>query len=257
MADISLKLTAEKLGKSLENISVSVEEELNQAVKNLAEGAYSAMISQIQSMSLNPKNRQDYLRGLKFRDLGNDSYLIYLDGDWANKLEDGFSAYDMKETLLSSEKTVKVGKRAGEKWVRRSKKGKKYAAVPFEHKPHSKDKGGSGDLQSEIKSLMAKGINGQVQSILETFKTPDGKPLSGKVASVSAADVKNPNLANLTKYQYVGKSGKVSSVYMTYRMIHEDSSGWMHKGFSGYNIFSEAEKWVEKELEHIVKTLLK
>lgn len=252
MSDLSIRLTAEKLGKSIENASKEVESQIKQAVENLANAAYSGIIANVQNMSMDPKNRQDYLRGLKFQELGNDQYMIYLDGEWANKLEDGFSSYSIKEKLLRSEKVVSVGKRAGEKWVRTSKEGKKYAAVPFEHKPYAAK---SGDLASEIKKLHAFNRQGERQKITETFRDDFGKPIVGKVAT-AISDGTPKNLQGLTKYQYVGEKGKVSSIYTTYRIVHEESGGWVHPGHSGYHFFEEAEKIIEEELENIVKALL-
>jgi hypothetical protein len=205
-------------------------------------------------MQISDNSRKDYLKGLKFKDLGDDSYLIYLDGDWANKLEKGFGSYSIRDALLKSKKIVGVGSRSGEPWVRKAKDGHKYAAVPFEHKPHVNP---SGDLASDIKKMMAKGVNGQVQSISKVFKNAEGKPLSGKVASVNPADATNPNLAGLTKYQHVHKSGRVSSVYMTYRMVSENGKDWVHPGHDGYQLFKQAQEFVEKEMDNIVKTLLK
>jgi hypothetical protein len=252
--DITLKFIADKLGKSLENVAPHVEQELQDAVENLANAAYSSIISKIQSMSMDPNNRKDYLRALKFQNLGEGTWLIFLDGDWATKLEEGFGPYSIKDQLLKSQKIVQVGRRAGEPWVRTTKKGKRIAAVPFSHKPFSGEKA-SGDLKTDIKKILVKNRAGQTQSITKIFKDLEGKPLSGKVA-VGGKVEGAPNLSNLTKYQFVSNAGKVSSVYMTYRMVSDDSSGWMSPGFPGYNLFKEAEEYVVRELENILKTLL-
>lgn len=251
MADLSIRISAQKLGKSLENLSKEVEEGIQGAVKNLANTAYASMVAQVQASSMSPTNRQDMLRGLQFMDLGDNTYLIYLDGDWANKLEDGFGSYSIKDELLKSKKKVAVGERAGQDWVRKSKAGKKYAAVPFEHKPYAAQ---AGDLDSEIKKMKAFNRQGEMQDITQTFFDNFGKPIAGKVASVKNAD--HPFLQGLTKYQHVSESGNVSSIYMTYRMVHQDSPGWQHPGFGGFHFFDKAEQEIEKELENIVKAFL-
>ncbi len=252
--DISVKLIADELGKDIENAASHVEREIHQAVGDLAQAAYTAMIARIQGMSLDPKNRQDYLKSLKIDNLGEGTWLIYLDGDWPNKLEEGFGPYSIKDQLLSSSKTVQVGSRAGEPWVRKSKTGKKYAAVPFEHKPMSGEKM-AGNLTDDIKKILVKNRAGKEQPITQIFKDLGGKPIAGKVATAGSVPGQ-PNLAGLTKYQQVSDSGKVSSVYMTYRMVSEDSAGWQHPGFSGYQLFKEAEDYVVAELKNILETLL-
>lgn len=252
--NLSLEFKAEELGKSLENLGPVLEMELRDAVANLANAAYTAMVAQVQQMSMDPKNRQDYLRGLNLEPIGNDSFLLSLDGEWANKLEQGFPAYDMKPGLLGSNKKVSVGSRAGQDWVRKSAKGTKYAAVPFEHKPFSAQNFSSGDLAKDIKKLQAANQSGKMQKLTKVFKDPSGNPLSGKVASVGATS--NPNLAGITKYQFVHESGRVSSVYLTYRMVSSNSAGWQHPGFAGYGLFKKVEEYVDSELENIVNTLL-
>ena len=254
MADIKLKLIAEDLNKSLENLAPQVEQELLEAVGNVSQAAYASMIAQIQSMQMNPKNRQDYLRGLKYQKLDDYNYVIYLEGEWANKLESGFSGYSIKDQLLKSKKIVQSGSRAGKPWVRTSSKGKKYAAVPFEHKPFSGEKLSSGDLADTIKKLTAFNRQGQQQKFTKIFKDLDGKPLQGKVASIGKVD--NPLLSGITKYQKVNPSGSVSSIYLTYRMVHEDSSGWQHPGHKGYNLFKQAEEYINQELENIINILV-
>lgn len=254
MADISFKLRAEALGKDIENLAPMIEDEINQAVKNLAHAAYTAMTAKVQSMKMSEASRKNYLKGLNFTELGDDAYLIHLDGEWANKLEEGFGSYSIRAMLLKSTKIVGVGKRAGEPWVRIGAEGQKYASVPFEHKPHANP---SGDLGKDIKNLMAKGVNGAVQPISQTFKNADGKAINGKVATVNAADTNVANLKGLTKYQYVHKSGKVSSVYMTFRTVSENGKDWIHPGHKGYQLFKEAQDFVEKEMDNIIKTLLK
>ncbi len=251
--DIEVKLIADELGKSLKNMAPQVEAELQQAVGNLANAAYAAMVAKVQGMSMDPKSRQSYLKALKFEDLGDATWLIYLDGDWAQKLEEGFDAYNIKDVLLKSTKTVEVGSRAGQPWVRRNKEGKKFAAVPFEHKPFSGEKM-AGNLSDDIKKILVKNRAGAEQPITKIFNDLEGKPIHGKVATATGVGV--PNLEGLTKYQHVHESGKVSSVYMTFRNVGEDSKGWVHPGHDGYNLFKEAEQYVQTELRNILNNLL-
>lgn len=252
MSDISLKVRADKLGKSLENLAPRVEAEINQAIESLAHAAYTKMVATVQASRLSDPNKTNYLKNLKFEVLGNNTYLIYLEGEWPNKLENGTGSYSLRELLLKSQKIVQVGSRAGQPWVQKNKEGGKFAHVPFDHKASAP----TGDLSKDIKSLMALGRNGVAQPIGKTFKDEFGKPLQGKVAQVSKGDVTNPNLAGLVKYQHVHKSGKVSSTYMTFRTISEHSRDWVHPGLAGLNVFQDAEEEVTKEMDNILKVLL-
>jgi hypothetical protein len=252
MADLSVKFIADKLGKDLESAADRVKKELEAAVKNLAHAAHANIIAKVQASKMSQQNKTNYMKSVQFLELGDNSFLISLEGAWPNKLEAGFGPYSIKDMLLKSKKIVQVGSRAGQPWVRQSKEGKKYAAVPMQHHPSA---AAPGDLDAEIKKMYAFNRQGVRQKITKTFTDDLGRPIAGKVASVVGEGI-SPNLQNLTKYQHIHESGKVSSLYMTYRIVHEDSSGWMHPGSSGMHFFKEAEREIEKELENIIKILL-
>jgi hypothetical protein len=254
MADFSLKLKADALQKSLENLPIKVEQEINQAVKNLANAAYTSMVAQIQAKRMSNNSRSAYLKGLKFKELGDDSYLIYLDGEEANKIESGSGPQDLREVLLASTSTVSAGSRIGQSWVQTNKAGKKYAHVPFEHKTTGVSFS-SGNLADDIKKAGAINAKGLVQSMAKTFTDIDGNPVKGRVASTDIPG--SPDLKGLTKYQHVSPKGKVTSLYLTFRTISESvSGGWMLPARDGMNLFVKTEKYIEEQLELIVKTLL-
>lgn len=255
MADFSLKFTADKLGKSIENLAPALERELESAVASLAEVTYANIVSQAQSKITKDGMRRDYLNGLKFEKMGDNTYLIYLDGKWPNEIEDGVPSFDMKKTHLASKKIVGVGPRAGEPWVKTAKDGHKYASVPMEHKPFQAK---AGDLDAEIKKMETINKQGKLQKVTEIFKQMDGSPMAGKVFAAAKDEFPDlaQNLQGLVKYQYVHDSGKVTSLYTTYRVISEKSNGWIHPGYPAMNFFDEAEKYVAQELENIVKQLL-
>lgn len=249
MSEISVKFIADQLGKDIENATPNIIDQINQAVGDLANAAYASMISNAQAQL--HSSRQDYISGLEFTKLGDNSFLISLSGKMANALEDGYGPFDMKPGMLNSKKIVGVGSRSGQPWVQHSQKGTRYAAVPFEHHPFQGGK--TGDLEADIKKLLAFNRQGKLQKITKIFKDDLGKPLAGKVATAHNA---TGNLEGLVKFQHVSEKGTTSSVYMTWRMISDNSIGWQHPGFPGIHLFPEAEKYVEKELTNIINMLL-
>ena len=252
MADFSLKIRADELGKSIADIGKQLEDELNGAVSDLAYGAYAKIAANAQSSIGNPESRQEYLKGLEIIELGEGAYLVTLRGEGANKLEEGYDSYSLKDTLLRSNKVVQVGPRAGEPWVQKNEKnGQKFAHVPMQMKPASKEAGN--DLGKEIQNMMGKSAQGRQQRITKIFRDAAGKPIEGKVAT-GVSD--NPLINKVTKYQKIGKSGSVSSTYINYRTVAESSSGWQHPGHDGYAFFKEAEEWVASEIDNIIGTLL-
>ncbi|RLG44961.1 MAG: hypothetical protein DRN81_03245 [Thermoproteota archaeon] len=257
----SVKKSAEKLKKNLDSLSPLLEKELNQAVGDVAAATYAEITATAQSDL--SKTRQDYLKGLSFNKLGENAFLITLDGEWANMLEEGFPSYNLTEKLLKSNKTVEVGRRSGMPWVQDSKGEEdphKYAYVPFQRQPMSKDPKVK-DMGDAIKEMMAVNAQGRNQKLTSVFKDTGGNPLEGKVATAKSD---NPLVDGLVKYQKTyqnEKTGKntTQSIYMNYRCISDgqDVSPWIHPGFSGLNAFDKASKNVEKHLETIIKHFFK
>lgn len=237
---------------------MEVQEEFDQAIKDTANAAYASITAKAQQEL--HSTRQDYLRGLSFEELGNNTYLITLEGDYANSLEKGYAGFDVRTGMLASEKVVGVGPRSGQKWVQTAKDGHKFAHVPFEHKPHSKAPQAS-DLNQAIRKLTAMNRAGMEQKLTKVFKDAAGKPIEGRVASVKKVEG-FPQLAGISKYQKVYKNestGKetVQSVYMTFRTVSENGDSWQHPGYGGLHAFDEAEKWVAEQIDNIIKTLIK
>lgn len=262
-----LKFETADLRKQIELQGDDLVEQIQNAVRDVATAAYAHIVSKAQK-DLN-KTRADYLKGLKFETLQDDMYLIYLDGKFPNSIEDGWSGFPMKEHLLGSKKIVSVGSRAGEPWVQKSKEGKRFAHVPFEQKPYAKTQGAS-DVASLLMNLKVQNDKGKMQKMTSVFKDQGGNPIQGKVATyrTSAQDrakgLSIKGLEGVTKYQKTyenPQTGKktTQSIYLMFRTVSDKSpaSAWYNKGFAGLHAFKEAEAIVERELDNILKTLMK
>lgn len=258
MSEINIKLKAQALGKALEDLSYEVENDLQEAIANVVAAGYDSIVGSAQ-LELH-SSRQDYLSGLSFHKLGGNEYLILLEGKFPNALEEGYSGFDVKEGMLNSNKVVNVGTRSGQPWVQKAEDGHKFAHVPFQHRPFSKE-AKSADIGQAIKKLKATNQQGVEQKFTKLFKDNDGNPMQGKVAVVK--EVKGfPELDRITKYQKVYKNEKtgkesVQSLYMTYRTVSENGGDWTHPGYAGLHAFDDAEKWMDSEIDNILNRLLK
>ena len=259
---IDLNIKADDLGLSFENLSSAMESEFNQAISDVAHMVHANIVAKA-TTELSGL-RQDYLKGLSFDKIGENSYVIGLEGEWANKIESGFPSYSIRDAMMKSQKNVEVGSRAGQPWVQRSQAedNHKYAHVPFEHKPFSKESK-SQNLADAIKKLQARNMSGAKQKLTQIFKDPSGKALQGKVASVKTAEVNGvhyKDLDGLVKYQktYKNKKGKetTQSIYMTYRTVSEVGKDWKHPGYDGLGAFPEAEQAAEAAIDRILKMFL-
>lgn len=259
MSDVVISVRAAELGKTLEGMTDEIESQFNDAVADLANTALSAITVNAQT-ALNTTSL-DYLKGLDMQQIGPASYVITLDGDWANALEEGFPGFNMRDKMLNSEKVVGIGTRTGEKWVQRADgDGHKFAHVPFEQKPYSK-LAGSADMNEAIKKLTALNRQGIEQKFTSIFKDDLGKALEGRVATVKKVEG-YPNLAGITKYQRKSvneTTGKetLQSHYMVFRTVSEIGEDWMHPGFAGLKAFDDAEAWVISEIDNIINNLIK
>jgi len=245
-----LKFSSKKAQKQLEDavkkINKNLKVHIDAALSDLAHSAFASIQSKAQQEL--KRTRQDYLSGLKMEKIGENSYLITLEGDWPNALESGFSPYNLTDRLLQSNKTVGVGKRSGESWVQTSKEGNKYAHVPMQR--HSS---GTSDMAQAIKKMTAKNLQGFDQKLTQTFKDSSGNPLSGKVA-VGRSD--EANYDRLVKYQKVGQNNNVQNVYINYRTISEKGKPWQHPGWKGAHFFEQAEKDLMRNIDQIIKRSL-
>ena len=259
--EISFKAKIGNLVKNLENVPKLVTEQIKMDIKNLAHQSLNRIITSSQK-KLN-STLKTYQSGLKIEE--NDQlgeYLIYLDGEMPNKLESGWGAFDQKEKMLRSTSTVTEGPRAGMPWVRVSKKGHRFARVPFNRSlsKHAKN----ADVAQAVQSMKAININNRMQKITNVFKDPEGLAYSGKVAvakvksaSIAMSNVLKSRLENLTKYQYVNKKGQVErSIYRNYRTISanpESKAKWRNPGFKGVGAFKEVYKWADRQMSNLAE----
>lgn len=273
----SIEESLKRVQRELNSLAPSIEAEMNKAIKEVAHAAYAAIAAKAQQ-ALN-STRQDYLKGLQFEDLGDNNFLISLEGNWPNALEEGFPSFNMTPGMLASTKTVQVGSRAGQPWVQQTKpKGKnkeshKFAHVPLEQHPHSKA-AKTANMAEAIRELTATNLKGMDQKLTKVFKNSDGSVAEGKVAVIKPAGAKmtgstpyalgtttDSKLQGLVKYQkvYKNKEGKetVSSVYIKYRTVSEKGRPWIHPGFKGIRAFEDAEKQIAEQIDKIVATLVK
>lgn len=233
----------------LDNFSKDLQSALTDSVSLVAEATYNELANRVKSANISNSLKDVYLNSLNVHKVEKNSYIIEIQGNEAERVEAGSPAYNMRDVLLNSKKLVSSGSRAGRPWVRTSKKGNKYAAVPFAHKISAK---GVTDLASAIKKLEATSRQGIKQRISKIYRDVNsGEPLQGKVASVTNTNIQN--LMGLTKYQYkVGK--QIKSFYFTFRTISDGvSSGWMHRGTGGVHAFRDIESFIESQFEEIIK----
>ncbi len=237
MTTIDVSLRAADLGKELENISAEVEATFKLAVAGLAQSAYSEVI-RLANQRLK-STKQDYVNAVTFESVGENIYVITLNGKAANATEDGYGSFDMKPGLLSGPNSKVTAK------------GTRFNTVPFSYQPNSNAPAGQKilDLRSAVKALI------KDRGIDKIIKNPSGEPKQGIVARLSNTGIKN--LEGLVKIQkQYGKT--TQSTYMTFRRVssNSDASKWIHPGYQGARIFPDVERFIEQDLDRIIMSIL-
>lgn len=238
MVTINLQVRAEDLGRSLDAISEAMNVNLENAINTLAYSAYDEAVRLAQSRL--KQTRADYINNLKFKELGSNSYIIYLEGEWPNKVEDGFGPYDMKTDLLTGPNA--------QKWAARGRFN--YNVVPFGIRPDAQAQPTNVTSLAEAAKQLIKDRG--LDKVITSANT--GKPLEGMVASIRNTGIKN--LEGLTKIQKVYNK-TVQSHYMTFRAVKSTQvASWFHPGYKGAKIFPDVERYVMEEVDNILRTLL-
>lgn len=234
--EIDIKLIAKQLGKDLEMLGDKTVKNLKSAVKQLslnvaAEGDRLAA-SKLRS------SRDTYRNAIKYEEVGEDIYVVYLDPNGPAKyFEEGWSGFDMKPGLLNGPK------------ARFTKKGIKFNIVPLQQQPFSKDAPKPStlvDTRNAIKNLLKdKNIKKDIK------KLNDGTTIT------TFRNVENPMLKGLTKVSKQYQKAKQSQ-YFLFRMVTSNSKpeSWQHPGYQpGAQIFKELEFYVVANIDRIIKSL--
>jgi len=165
----------------------------------------------------------------------------------ASAIEHGSRAWDMKKMLHTSSK------------ARRSAKGKLYMIIPFRHgtpgsvslKPMPKAVYAGARKLTTSRLTGTKQVDNQFGNPITKGKFKFGTRLNSNVgirtktlnkAQAGQAGVKNPYSYTWKSSPYKGMvkfprhSSAGGSQYMTFRVMHEDSKGWIHPGTQPYHL---------------------
>lgn len=194
--------------------------------------------SNLASRHLN-SSREAYKRGMQryaLSDKESESFVLELTGTFPNMVEHGWSATDLRDTLL----------KPGQRGVRRSKDGHLYRYVPFRHTaPGSGSTTGApmGSAYSGVAGVDAPKLGKQIYAAAKRLKPGTALPegLAPKLRSHHTTDI----YAGMRR---VGAKGH--SHYMTWRTISTAvRRGWQHPGIQPpRQLMEEVRKFVDRTL---------
>lgn len=184
---------------------------LRQAVWAIAQQAQIDWLKAIQQAHLWAGEKENYSATIDIKETGPFSALVWSDYKYAEQIEEGRPAYDLKKMLLTSNKT------------RLSKTGKRYLIIPFQHNVKSLPKA----VYAAAKQLSPSRVVGMTTRISATGAVvPQRKYLwGGRLAGESVPQMQRKH-AGLVRFD-IGTPKSPRSSYLTFRVMSQSSAGWV------------------------------
>lgn len=215
---------------------------------------------------LSPHDRTAYASSIRIEQANQTlcRYTVIADFDRAEQIENGTPARDLKRMLQTSNKT------------RQFKNGKRYLVIPIRHNTpgndaHARDMPKAiHDVALQMGSSRITGTGTRISASGHTvpqhayqWDKPGDKFKAGKKTHLSIGALPAglaPKLMPGHKTDpYAGmrrmdaSSGKSkSSVYLTFRIMHEDSTGWIIPARPGLNIARDVAQGMQSEADRVV-----
>lgn len=254
---ISVQAKLEERGVSLAALDAGLVEAFHGAVAGVAAGAHAEW-ERMASHRLRSA-RQIYINGLRQAESyhvslvgGLTTYTITLVGEMPNNFEFGMPAFDMK--------AVRPGWLGGAR-AKTAQDGHKYVTIPFRHSLTSgailayTGKARQENVQAALADAVRK------YGLRQMVRDSAGQVTPGTVRRVpnAAADV-HRFLQGLTRVQQPvsgttpGGLQRGSAQLMTWRVMSERSApdAWVHPGLHAVNLLPDVERWINRELDHIM-----
>lgn len=223
---------------------------VNQAVNGIAQATASRWVESVQRAKLWSGEKDAYAKTIAYRMTGDFSAVVESDYRYAQDIETGRPARDLKKMLNTSMK------------VRVTSKGTRYLIIPFRHNTPG---------NSAHAPAMSPAVHSQASALSLSKITGHGRRLSGTGAfnlkTQAPATVRQRsyswggrltgagiprNQQGMVRMNTATGEGKKSSSYLTFRVMSENSTGWIIKAQPGQNIARD----VAQEMQPVAEAFL-
>lgn len=249
---INVHLNLSGIGKE---ISAEIEQAVDQAIHRLAVQCGKNWAHAIYATNIPDKEKLEYAKTLRIEQAGLAHYVVRADYAKADQIESGRPAYDLKRMLQTSRK------------VRTSKAGKKYMVIPFRwntagNTAHARAMPAdiTSIAQGMERSLVTGhridggGIKRATYLWPRTTSTSMGSLPAGLAPKLAPHHVSDP-YAGMRRFDTsTGKAN--SSQYLTFRVMHQDSSGWIIPTKPGLHIAEGVAQQLEEKAGPYVQALV-
>lgn len=233
-----------------------------EAVKNSTEAVQQRWVDNSDNAFKRPTGA--YLLGIEnglIYPHNNDIYkgAVFNTVPHAAAIEHGMPSYDMKKALYTSSK-VKI-----------SKKGKRYLIIPFRHgapgaggKSAATLKSMPGNIYQKAKKLPFSVRTGKIRSANPGGRSLRGVGDQGRRSQIAIRSAKNLNKFVMRANPYTWKSSPYAGMirtprgttggghYMTFRIMHEDSHGWIHPGTPPMRLAEKTANEMNQKVKQII-----
>lgn len=224
------------MGQARGIIDATVLPRLNQAVSAVTQQAAIDWKEAVARAKLWSGEKQQYGESIQWKMTGAFSAEVSSDYKWAQEIDSGRPARDLKKMLDTSLK------------VRLSKKGKRYLIIPFRHQVPGADAIGQSmpdEVYELARQLAPSRVTGTGRRLSGTgaYDVKSRKPLTvaqrkyawgGSLAPGATPKMQSRHVG---MYRFDTSSGNAkSSTYLTFRVMVEGSPGWIVPAKPGLNL---------------------
>lgn len=223
-------------------INKEVSPYMNQAVDAVGKQVAAKWVEGVYKAKLWSEEKDAYAQSISWKMTGDFSGYVEATYKWAKEIEEGRPSRDLKRMLGTSLK------------VRRTKAGARFLVIPFTHKVKNMPP----QLYAQAKALEASQVTGMSRrksgEITEMSPRYGMRPAKVQTAFLSNPKTRGPAMVKQAQYAWGGRIGAgyfgpnpkgktdiaagmvrfntsagagKSSKYMTFRIMHEKSKGWI------------------------------
>lgn len=255
MAEFKIDIDLSGLIQHQRVITAEVMPLLSQAVRTVLQQGAANWIEAVHRAKLWSGEKDAYAATIRYEMTGDFSGVIFSDYKHAEEIESGRPARDLKKMLDTSMK------------VRVTKKGTRYLVIPFRHGTPGNNAHGPSmppAVYQMAKTLELSKITGHTKRLSGTgassIKTQGPAMVRQRVYAwggrLEGADVPKHQQGMVRMNTATGE-GKKSSAYLTFRIMSENSNGWIVPPQPGLrlaeNVANELRPLAERAFQDAVK----
>lgn len=253
MASFEINVDISDLLNLVPGLKQEVLPRLHDAVGFIAQQAYEQWAADVQNARLWGKEKEEYIRSLKWDYTGDFSAEVRATYKLAASIEEGRAERDLKKMLDTSLK------------VRLSKKGTRYLIIPFRHNTPGSNATGRAmpfEVYQNARNLAASKILGHGKRLSGTgaYNMNTRQPITVRSRRYQWGEVLGDDHGRHYKGMYrfeAGSGGEKRSSFMTFRVMTEESKGWIVPAKPGLYIAKQVAERLRPAAQEVISEAIR